>query len=228
MIRFFWKFRNFNLSVIILVMFFCIYKFNELKVFFDSERIIELIEVDQDIIDKSLDDQNLLLVGISFKDTFSYQEALKIDSLTRNLSLYKNIATVKHALNEKAILNPLLPMPINLFDLSDNQTFNQSFNKLKIYSSNFISNDNKNLLIVITCKDLQSEDQKKNILSTVETKFKSVNYSSLNITGQIKSEIYMQNEIIKELIIFSLLSALICSLVLWYFVKIQVNLKYLF
>lgn len=219
MIRFFWKFRNFNLSVIILVMFFCIYKFNELKVFFDSERIIELIEVDQDIIDKSLDDQNLLLVGLSFKDTLSYQEALKIDSLTRNLSLHKNIATVKHALNEKAILNPLLPMPINLFDLSDNQTFNQSFNKLKIYSSNFISNDNKNLLIVITCKDLQSEDQKKNILSTVERKFKSVNYLSINITGQIKSEIYMQNEIIKELIIFSLLSALICSLVLWYFVR---------
>ena len=175
MIRFFWKFRNFNLSVIILVMFLCVYKFNELKVFFDSERIIELIEVDQDIIDKSLDDQNLLLVGISLKDTLSYQEALKIDSLTRNLSLNKNIATVKHALNEKVILNPLLPMPINLFDLSDNQTFNQSFNKLKIYSSNFISNDNKNLLIVITCKDLQSDYQKKNILSTVETKFKSVN-----------------------------------------------------
>ena len=219
MIRFFWQFRNINLIVIILIMFFCVYKFNELKVFFDSERIIELIEVDQDIIDKSLDDQNLLLVGLSFANALSYEDALKIDSLTKNLAQHKNISTVKHALNEKIILNAILPMPVNLFDLSSKKTFSQSFNKLNIYNSNFISKNNKHLLLVINCKDLYNEDQKQNVLSLIEEKLSYVKSSDINITGQIKSEIYMQNEIIKELIIFSLLSALICSLILWYFVK---------
>ena len=62
-------------------------------------------------------------------------------------------------------------MPVNLFDLSSKKTFSQSFNKLNIYNSNFISKNNKHLLLVINCKDLYNEDQKQNVLSLIEENF---------------------------------------------------------
>ena len=55
MIRFFWKYRYINLAVILLSLLFCIISFDNFKVYFDSERIIELVDVDKDIIEKSID-----------------------------------------------------------------------------------------------------------------------------------------------------------------------------
>ena len=41
-----------------------------LKIFYESERIIELSNESQDIIDKSLDDKNLILLACSAKNNF--------------------------------------------------------------------------------------------------------------------------------------------------------------
>ena len=81
MIRYFWKYRFFNLALIFLGAFLCSINFKSVKVFFDSERIIELADVDQDVIEKSIDDGNLLLIGVELKDSLSFYELLKINSI---------------------------------------------------------------------------------------------------------------------------------------------------
>ena len=63
MLRFFWKFRYFNLLVIFFCLLLCIISFDNFKVYFDSERIIELVDVDKDVIEKSIDD-NTSPIGI--------------------------------------------------------------------------------------------------------------------------------------------------------------------
>ena len=75
MIRFFWKYRYFNLAFIFFALVFCLISYNNFKVYFDSERIIELVDVDKDIIEKSIDDSNLLLVSVSLSDSLTYQKA---------------------------------------------------------------------------------------------------------------------------------------------------------
>ena len=55
MIRFFWKYRYYNLVLILFCFIFCLTSFDKIKIYFDSERIIELVDVEQDVIDKAID-----------------------------------------------------------------------------------------------------------------------------------------------------------------------------
>ena len=59
MIRFFWKYRYHNIFIIFFCSILCVLSFDNFKVYFESERIIELVDVDKDIIEKSIDDSNL-------------------------------------------------------------------------------------------------------------------------------------------------------------------------
>ena len=93
MIRFFWKYRRLNFIVIFVFLFFCIYSFDSFKVYFDSERIIELVDIEEDIIEKSIDDRNLLLIGIELKDSLSFPLILQLDA-------YKNVTRVPLKANQ--------------------------------------------------------------------------------------------------------------------------------
>ena len=91
MIRFFWKYRYYNLFIIFLTFVLSVFYLKNLKVFFESERIIELSNVEKDIIDKSLDDKNLILVGLEFSDSLSYESLVLIKSQLKLLDQNKKI-----------------------------------------------------------------------------------------------------------------------------------------
>ena len=57
-----------------------------LKIFYDSERIIELSNESKDIIDKSLDDKNLILLAVEFNDSINYQDLLDLSIISNNIS----------------------------------------------------------------------------------------------------------------------------------------------
>ena len=80
MIRFFWKYRYVNLTVLSLFFVLGCINFTSLNVYFDSERIIELSNVDDNIIEKSLDDKNLLLVGLKFSDSLTISQLQELRS----------------------------------------------------------------------------------------------------------------------------------------------------
>ena len=218
MIRFFWKYRFVNLIIILFFSVLALFNFNNFKVFFDSERIIELSSTDKDIVQKSIDDKNLLLIGCSLSDSLTYSKSIKINDLLLSIGKHKFINSVNSVFNEKIILNQsIIPTPINLFDLSNDVTYKNSINKLKFHQSNFISKNKKNLLIIIKSNDLDNELQKKQLLDFLDNKFSELTFLSTSITGQQKSEIYMKIAVIKEVFIFVLISSFLCSFILWYF-----------
>ena len=57
MIKFLWKYKYIFLSLISVLFLVSLNNINELKIFYESERIIELSNESQDIIDKSLDER---------------------------------------------------------------------------------------------------------------------------------------------------------------------------
>ena len=107
MINFFWKYRKLNLCIIILLFAACCFNLRNFNVFFDSERIIELTDSNQDIIDKAIDDANLLLVGLSLEDSLNFFDAIKIDSILKKVSNDINIRSVKSFLMKKLSLRLL-------------------------------------------------------------------------------------------------------------------------
>ena len=144
MIRFFWKYRFVNLILILFFSVLALFNFNNFKVFFDSERIIELSSTDKDIVQKSIDDKNLLLIGCSLSDSLTYSKSIKINDVLSSIGKHKFISSVNSVFNEKIILNQsIIPTPINLFDLSNDVTYKNSINKLKFHQSNFISKNKK-------------------------------------------------------------------------------------
>ena len=220
MIRFFWKYRYYNLFIIFLTFVLSVFSLKNLKVFFESERIIELSNVEKDIIDKSLDDKNLILVGLEFSDSLSYESLVLIKSQLKLLDQNKNIQTQQSIFNEKEIIySSFVPITISLLDISSKKKYLQSVKKIKKFNSNFITKDFKNLLFVIKCKNLNSENDKEELLKFLENHFAKYNSKNIFSTGQIKSEIYMQENVVNEMIYFTISSFILCSLILWFYVR---------
>ena len=220
MIRFFWKYRYYNLFIIFLTLVLSVFSLKNLKVFFESERIIELSNVEKDIIDKSLDDKNLILVGLEFSDSLSYESLVLIKSQLKLLDQNKNIQNHQSIFNEKEVVySSFVPITISLLDISSKEKYLQSVEKIKKFNSNFITKDFKNLLFVIKCKDLNSENDKEDLLKFLESHFTKYNSKNIFSTGQIKSEIYMQENVVNEMIYFTISSFILCSLILWFYVR---------
>ena len=220
MIRFFWQYRYHNLFIIFFTFIFSVFSLKNLKVFFESERIIELSNVEKDIIDKSLDDKNLILVGLEFMDSLTYESLVLIKSQLKLLDQNKNIQTHQSVFNEKEIIySSFAPITISLLDISSEKKYLQSLEKIKKFNSNFITKDFKNLLFVIKCKDLNSENDKEDLLKFLESHFAKYNSKNIFSTGQIKSEIYMQENVVNEMIYFTISSFILCSLILWFYVR---------
>ena len=150
MIRYFWKYRYLNLFFILFGCFFSLYNLTSFKVFFDSERIIELSNVDKDIIEKSIDDSNLLLIGVELEDSLSYQTANSIDRVVNKLSESDYIRSIRSILNERIFISKsVFPIPIKALNLKSDTSYIRSLKNIEQLNSNFITNDLKNLLLVV-------------------------------------------------------------------------------
>ena len=220
MIRFLWKYKYLNFTIIFLIFTLLLFNISKVNVFFDSERIIELSNVDKNVIKKSLDDSNLLLVGLNLNEKINFKRINLIKDKIDVLSQHQNIVNIKSIFNEKKI-NENIPItfPIKILNLNSELDYKKSINKISKLSSNFISSDLKNLLFIIKCENLNTDDEKEKFIFFLENKFNEINESSTFITGQIKSEIYMQKKVIQELLIFTLFTLFLCILLLWYFTK---------
>ena len=103
MISFIWKFR-FSL------IFSYSYFLSELiclknpKIYFDTERILEMSSEEKDVIDESIDDKNLLLASIRLKKEINYKSALIADSVHKNLLSKQSIRSVNIYLTKRKLL----------------------------------------------------------------------------------------------------------------------------
>ena len=220
MIKFLWKYKYLNLCVIFITFISLLFNISKVNVFFDSERIIELSNVDKSTIEKSLDDSNLLLVGLKFKDKLDFQKINSINNKVNEINKQENISNIKSIFNEKKV-NESLPIsfPIKVLKFKTQNEYESSINRISKLKSNFICEDFKNLLFVIKCKNLETDEEKEKFLNFLDKKFNEINGSKVFITGQIKSEIYMQKKVLFELLIFTICTLFLCVILLWYFTK---------
>ncbi len=219
MINFIWKYKYILFSLLTCLFLIALINLNELNIFYDTERIIEMSNEDKDVIDKSIDDRNLLLISLEYKESLNYDQFLLIQNLLDSLVNYKNIKSIRSLYNEQLVLSSIAPIPFKLFDISSVDSYNRSINRINKFKSKFITTDFKKLLFVVKVKNIEDNDSKHNLLAYLNNIFQDLNPYDLNITGQIKSELYMQENITYELFVFTLICCILCSLILWYFVK---------
>ena len=225
MIKALWRYKYLFLSLTLLILIVSLNNISGLKIFYDSERIIELSNESKDIIDKSLDDKNLILLAVEFKDSIKYQDLIDLSNVSSKISQDKNTSSVRSIFNERVLIkSSVIPFPIKVMDIANHEKYNSSLLKIKKYGSKFASYDLHSFLFIIKCKDLHSDEQKKIYLNKLEKEFYK-NNNKVYITGQIKSEIYMQDNVTRELLLFIILSSILCSLVLYFYLG---NIKLVF
>ena len=217
MIKVLWKYKYIFLSLILVLLLVSLYNISGFKIFYESERIIELSNESRDIIDTSLDDKNLILLAVEFQDSVKYQDLLNLSNVSLKISKDQNTKSVRSIFNERVLIkSSVIPFAVKIFDIDNYDKYKTSLSKIKKYGSNFATEDLKSFLFIIKSKDLNSEEQKRSYLNKLEKEFSQHNIK-VYITGQMKSEIYMQDNVTRELLLFIILSSILCSLVLYFY-----------
>ena len=226
MLDFIWKYKYIFYSFIFLIFLYSLYLISNPKIFFDTERILKYADDIQIELKESFNDKNLLLLGVELEDKISYQKIKKIDSTYKLISSDTLIKLERSIFSEKRMLfSGLFFHSFNVLNTDSEVKYNSSLSKLEEKSSLFLSNDFKKLFFILEMQDNLESDVQENLISDIKKKLKNLNLKNVFVSGQIPSELYMQENVVKELFLLTILSAFFCFLILWVF---TLNLKFVF
>ena len=226
MLDFIWKYKYIFYSFIFLIFLYSLYLISNPKIFFDTERILKYADDIQIELKESFNDKNLLLLGVELEDEISYQKIKKIDSTYKLISSDTLIKLERSIFSEKRMLfSGLFFHSFNVLNTDSEVKYNSSLAKLEEKSSLFLSNDFKKLFFILEMQDNLESDVQENLISNIKKKLKNLNPKNVFVSGQIPSELYMQENVVKELFLLTILSAFFCFLILWVF---TLNLKFVF
>ena len=226
MLDFIWKYKYIFYSFIFLIFLYSLYLISNPKIFFDTERILKYADDIQIELKESFNDKNLLLLGVELEDEISYQKIKKIDSTYKLISSDTLIKLERSIFSEKRMLfSGLFFHSFNVLNTDSEVKYNSSLAKLEEKSSLFLSNDFKKLFFILEMQDNLESDVQENLISDIKKKLKNLKPKNVFVSGQIPSELYMQENVVKELFLLTILSAFFCFLILWVF---TLNLKFVF
>ena len=226
MLDFIWKYKYFFYSVIFLIFFYALYLISNPKIFFDTERILKYADDIQIELKESFNDKNLLLLGVEFEEEMSFEEIQKIDSAYNLISNDTLIKFDRSIFSEKRmIFSGLFFHSFNVLNTSSEIKYNTSIDKLKEKPSLFLSKDFKKLFFILEMKDNLESKTQENLILNIKQSFQNLKTKNVFVSGQIPSELYMQENVVKELFLLTVLSAVFCFLILWFF---TMNLKFVF
>ena len=226
MLDFIWKYKYVFYSIIFLTFFYALYLISNPKIFFDTERILKYADDIQIELKESFNDKNLLLLGVEFEDEISFEEIQKIDSAYNLISNDTLIKFERSIFSEKRmIFSGLFFHSFNVLNISSEVKYNTSIDKLKEKSSLFLSKDFKKLFFILEMKDNLESKTQENLILNIKQSFQNLKTKNVFVSGQIPSELYMQENVVRELFLLTVLSAVFCFLILWFF---TMNLKFVF
>ena len=226
MLDFIWKYKYVFYSIIFLIFLYALHLVSNPKIFFDTERILKYADDIQIELKESFNDKNLLLLGVEFEDEISFEEMRKIDSAYNLISNDTLIKIERSIFSEKRmIFSGLFFHSFNVLSTASEIKYNTSLDKLKEKSSLFLSKDFKKLFFILEMKDNLESNIQENLILNIKQKFENLNTKNVFVSGQIPSELYMQENVVKELFLLTILSAVFCFLILWFF---TMNLKFVF
>ncbi|MDC0029126.1 MMPL family transporter [bacterium] len=226
MLDFIWKYKYVFYSIIFLTFFYALYLISNPKIFFDTERILKYADDIQIELKESFNDKNLLLLGVEFEDEISFEEIQKIDSAYNLISNDTLIKFERSIFSEKRmIFSGLFFHSFNVLNISSEVKYSTSIDKLKEKSSLFLSKDFKKLFFILEMKDNLESKTQENLILNIKQSFQNLKTKNVFVSGQIPSELYMQENVVRELFLLTVLSAVFCFLILWFF---TMNLKFVF
>ena len=218
MLEFIWKYKYVLYILIFLVFIGSLFSILNPKIFFDTERILKYADDIQIELEESFNDKNLLLLGLEFDKNLTFDKVIELKKSYQKISSDTLIKLERSIFSEKRmIFSGFFFHSFNVLDLSSEEKFNSSIEKLDEKSSLFLSKDLKKLFFIIEMKDdLEAKVQEK-LINKIRQSFENLNPNNVFVSGQIPSELYMQENVVKELFYITSLSALFCCIVLWFF-----------
>ena len=218
MLDFIWKYKYSFFLFIFCVFIYSSYLLSNPKIFFETERILKYADDIQVELKESVNDKNLLLIGIEFDDTISYNEIKFLDSVY-NIIKNDTLITLERSVfsDKRMIYSGLFFHSVNVLDINSANRYNASIKKLSSKPSLFFSENFTSLFFIVEIKDGLDEKVQRNIISSIKNNFFSINPENVYVSGQIPSELYMQEKVVSELIFLTILSAIFCFLILWLF-----------
>ena len=218
MLDFIWKYKYSFFLFIFCVFIYSSYLLSNPKIFFETERILKYADDIQVELKESVNDKNLLLIGIEFDDTISYNEIKYLDSVY-NIIKNDTLITLERSVfsDKRMIYSGLFFHSVNVLDINSANRYNASIKKLSSKPSLFFSENFSSLFFIVEIKDGLDEKVQRNIISSIKNNFFSINPENVYVSGQIPSELYMQEKVVSELIFLTILSAIFCFLILWLF-----------
>jgi predicted RND superfamily exporter protein len=218
MLDFIWKYKYSFFLFIFCVFIYSSYLLSNPKIFFETERILKYADDIQVELKESVNDKNLLLIGIEFDDTISYNEIIFLDSVY-NIIKNDTLITLERSVfsDKRMIYSGLFFHSVNVLDINSPNRYNASIKKLSSKPSLFFSENFSSLFFIVEIKDGLDEKVQRNIISSIKNNFFLINPENVYVSGQIPSELYMQEKVVSELIFLTILSAIFCFLILWLF-----------
>ena len=102
--EFIWNNKIKLLISIVFLFIFSLFKIINSQIFFDTERIIKEITVEEGV-SKKIDDENLIFFGLSINRNLDYNEFLELKEIHEKIKLHKTVKRVSSIINERKIFS---------------------------------------------------------------------------------------------------------------------------
>ena len=214
--NFIWN-HKLKIFITIIILFICsIFSIINTQIFFDTERIINEISNEEEL-SKLIDDENLIFFGISTNSELNYEGYQELKIIHHQIRDFESVKRVNSIINERTIIaTGLIPVPIKLLDLTNEKDFNTSINSNEFIESNFLDSTQTKFFFLIEAQNNLSVEHRTSLIDKLYginlKDFKTEKY----ISGRIPSEVYFQKKVIREFIILTTVSAILCFILLYF------------
>lgn len=210
-----WNFK-YQLGIFCLVLFgFSLYQLFNANIYFDSERIINELEANNFDL-KIVDDNNLIFLGVTFDDSLTYKDFKDINTFHNELKNTDYVNRLFSIINDKKIINMgLFPMAKKTMNLQTEDSYLKSLQYISKEANNFITKDSRNLLFLIEASPSLSNQETKDFINTLYATKINEKSGAVSVAGRAPSELYFEKKVIREFIIITLISSVLCFLFLF-------------
>ena len=216
-----------NHKIKIFIFIICVFIYSSFtlintQIFFDTERIINEISNEEEL-SKLIDDENLIFLGLSTKSVLNYNDFKELQSIHNKIRAFQSVKWVNSIINERKVINSdLIPITSKVLNLNTPKSFNETVNSQLFSESNFVdSTKTKYFFLIEANNNLSIENRNALINDLYNIKLSDLD-SNVYMSGRIPSEVYFQKKVIREFIILTTISAILCFVLLYF---LTTNLK---
>lgn len=223
MISFIWKYKYVLFTFIVFVFILSITQLQNTNIYSESERMLKYAEDVEVDYSKSNNEKNLFLVGLEYPDSISFDELLDLNTLQEQLEENEYVKEIRSIFNDKRVFNSgLMPISYNILNLKNSIGYEKSLERIREKKSSYLSSDFRKILFLVETKDSLNQQQNQEFIEILKISFEDSS-KKVYVSGQTRNELYIQSKVNEELLFTTLLSAILCCLVLWFFTS---NLRF--